>query len=62
MVSLHPFHIFVEVHELQPERILKWKKRVCEKEVDTLAQKNYKTSLLFGKKKCIDKITTAIKV
>jgi hypothetical protein len=51
MASLHPFHIFVEVHELQLERILKKrKKRVCEKEKNTLAQKNYNTSLLFGEK------------
>lgn len=50
MVSLHPFHIFVEVRGLQPERILKRKKRVCEREAGTVAQKNYKTSLLFGKK------------
>lgn len=63
MASLHPFHIFVEVHELQLERILKKrKKRVCEKEKNTLAQKNYNTSLLFGEKISINKIATTIKI
>jgi len=58
MASLHPFHIFVEVHELQLERILKKrKKRVCEKEKNTLAQKNYNTSLIS-----INKIATTIKI
>jgi hypothetical protein len=58
MASLHPFHKFVEVHELQLERILKKrKKRVCEKEKNTLAQKNYNTSLIS-----INKIATTIKI